>query len=46
MMISSKRRDAPNWHTVFGLPIVIGLLSLAGLIRRCCSASWAAIFPG
>jgi hypothetical protein len=32
MMISSKRRDAPNWRTVFGLPIVIGLLSLAGLI--------------
>ena len=31
MMVSGKRRDAPNWRTVFGLPIVIGLLSLAGL---------------
>jgi hypothetical protein len=32
MMVSGKRRDAPNWRTVFGLPIVIGLLSLTGLI--------------
>jgi hypothetical protein len=32
MMVFGKRHDAPNWRTVFGLPIVIGLLSLAGLI--------------
>jgi hypothetical protein len=32
MIVSGKRRGAPNWRTVFGVPIVIGLLSLAGLI--------------
>lgn len=29
--LSDKPVDAPNWRTVFGIPIVIGLLSLSGL---------------
>jgi hypothetical protein len=32
MMPFGKPGDAPNWRTVFGLPLVIGLLSLTGLI--------------
>jgi hypothetical protein len=27
-----NRIDAPNWRTVFGMPIIIGLLSLSGLL--------------
>jgi hypothetical protein len=32
MVVSGKPGEVPNWRTVFGFPIVIGLLSLAGLI--------------
>jgi hypothetical protein len=32
MILSDKSVDAPNWRTVYGIPIVIGLLSLAGLV--------------
>jgi hypothetical protein len=32
MSPSDKRIDAPNWRTVFGVPIITGLLSLAGLL--------------
>jgi hypothetical protein len=32
MILSGKPVDAPNWRTVYGIPIVIGLLSLAGLV--------------
>jgi hypothetical protein len=32
MILSDKSVDAPNWRTVYGMPIVIGLLSLAGLV--------------
>jgi hypothetical protein len=32
MILSDKPVDAPNWRTVYGIPIVIGLLSLAGLV--------------
>jgi len=32
MMSIGKAGSAPNWRRVFGLPIIIGLLSLAGLI--------------
>jgi hypothetical protein len=27
-----NRADAPNWRTVFGMPMIIGLLSLSGLL--------------
>jgi uncharacterized membrane protein YgdD (TMEM256/DUF423 family) len=27
-----NRIDAPNWRTVFGMPIIIGLLCLSGLL--------------
>jgi hypothetical protein len=27
-----NRIDAPNWRTVFGIPMIIGLLSLSGLL--------------
>jgi uncharacterized membrane protein YgdD (TMEM256/DUF423 family) len=27
-----NRIDAPNWRTVFGTPIIVGLLSLSGLL--------------
>ena len=30
--LSDKPVDAPNWRTVFGVPIMIGLLSLSGLL--------------
>jgi hypothetical protein len=32
MILSDKPADAPNWRTVYGAPILIGLLSLAGLV--------------
>jgi hypothetical protein len=32
MVVSGKPDKVPNWRTVFGPPIVIGLLSLTGLI--------------
>jgi hypothetical protein len=28
---SDKRISTPNWRTVYGVPIVVGLLSLSGL---------------
>jgi hypothetical protein len=31
-MASDKPADRPNWRTVYGAPILIGLLSLAGLV--------------
>jgi hypothetical protein len=31
MSSRTKRIDATNWRTVFGAPIIIGLLSLSGL---------------
>jgi hypothetical protein len=46
-----KRVDAPNWRTVFGMPIIIGLLSLSGLLSALLfesgrSLSWIAVgFP-
>lgn len=30
--LSDKPVDAPNWRTVFGVPIMIGVLSLSGLL--------------
>ena len=32
MEVSGKPHAVASWRTVFGIPIVIGLLSLAGLI--------------
>jgi hypothetical protein len=32
MNSSDNPIDAPNWRTVFGMPIIIGLLSLSGLL--------------
>jgi hypothetical protein len=32
MNSSGNRIDAPNWRSVFGIPIIIGLLSLCGLL--------------
>jgi hypothetical protein len=32
MMPFGKPGDPPNWRTVFGLPVVIALFSLTGLI--------------
>jgi hypothetical protein len=32
MILSDKPAAAPNWRTVYGAPILIGLLSLAGLV--------------
>jgi hypothetical protein len=29
---SNKSSSAPNWLTVYGVPILIGLLSLSGLL--------------
>jgi hypothetical protein len=29
--LSDKPVDAPNWRAVFGVPMMIGLLSLSGL---------------
>jgi hypothetical protein len=31
MNSANKRIDPTNWRTVFGAPIIIGLLSLSGL---------------
>jgi hypothetical protein len=32
MLSSGKRIGAPTWLNVFGMPIIIGLVSLAGLM--------------
>jgi hypothetical protein len=32
MAVPGKSGEVPNWRKVFGFPIVIGLLSLAGLV--------------
>jgi hypothetical protein len=32
MMLSGKPDHTPNWRTVYGVPILTGLLSLAGLV--------------
>jgi len=32
MNLPDKPVAAPNWRTVFGVPIMIGLLSLSGLV--------------
>jgi hypothetical protein len=32
MLSTGKRTGAPTWLTVFGMPIIIGIVSLAGLM--------------
>jgi hypothetical protein len=32
MLSSGKRIGAPTWLNVFGMPIIIGIVSLAGLM--------------
>ncbi len=39
MSSSHQKRHHPNWRAVFGVPILIGVISLAGLLMALLFAS-------